>query len=511
MDGATPDLTPQVFRLYQDYIKENCGIYIDDYRADALRVSLWIRMRQLGYEDYIAYLGFLKDGKKGDDEFKELLNLITVNETCFFRNPNQFEALKNHILPEIIRNKAKSDKTIRIWSAGCSTGEEPYTIAMLVLDLIPDLKEWRVEILGTDVSRQALSRAQKGCYGERTMREMDEIYKKRYFKKDMSGEYCLSDKLKKMVSFGYHNLIKEPYPFLIMGGWDLIFCRNVTIYFKLPSVRRVIDNFSSSLNEGGYLFIGHAETLYQISENFIPIEMDGAFVYKKMAKKDKKAKGKKGDIGDIELGPLCIIGGEAQGADRSYLRTIDVKTKRKKKTEDKTSPDLLKAEEDKLFNEARRLFKQEDFEEAKVMLLNVLKINPDNSYARLLLGQVFANENLYDAAVSEAGKVLKQDPLSVPAHFLLGVVFQKQDRVDDAIKEFKRVVYLDSDFALGHLNLANIYRAQHLDKKALREYNNAVQSLTVKPHGDWLDFAGGFLADVLVEVCRRNISQIKKP
>lgn len=496
MDGATPDLTPQVFRLYQEYIKENCGIYIDDYRADALRVSLWIRMRQMGYDDYIAYLGYLQAGKKGDDEFKELLNLITINETCFFRNPNQFEALKNHIMLEIIKNKKKTDKTIRIWSAGCSTGEEPYSIAMVLLDLLPDIKDWRVDILGTDVSRQALSRAQRGCYGERTMREMDPIYKRRYFKKDATGEYCLAEKVKKMVSFGYHNLIKEPYPFLIMGGWDIIFCRNVTIYFRLPSVKRVIENFYQSLNEGGYLFIGHAETLYQISETFIPMELDGAFLYKKApVKKAKTVKAKKREIADIELGPLCVIGGEAQGADLSHLRK---------------SPDLLKAEENKLFNEARQLFKQEDFEEAKVLLLDVLKINPENNHARLLLGQVYANENLYDAAIGEAEKVLKQDPLSVPAHFLLGVVYQKQKRVDDAIKELKRVVYLDSDFALGHLNLANIYRAQHLEKKALREYNNAVQSLTVKPHGDWLDFAGGFLADVLVEVCRRNITQIEK-
>jgi chemotaxis protein methyltransferase CheR len=490
MDGATPDLTPKVFKLFQEYINENCGIYIDDYRADALRVSLWIRMRDLGYSDYIAYLSFLRDGKKGDDEFKELLNLITINETCFFRNPNQFAALAKYVIPEIIKRKKKTDRTIRIWSAGCSTGEEPYSIAMVLLDRLPDAKSWRIDILGTDVSRQALSRAQRGCYGERTMREMDEAYIKRYFKQNDLGEYCLSDKIKKMVSFGYHNLIKEPYPFLIMGGWDIIFCRNVTIYFRLPSVKRVVDNFYQSLNEGGYLFIGHAESLYQISDSFVPIELDSAFVYKKMPGKDVK------EIKDVE---------EVKEV-KDIEEVKEKKTGIKKKKPKTVEPE----EEEKLFNEARLLFKEEDFEQAKVMLLNVLKLNPENHHARLLLGQVYANENLYDAAANEASKVLKADPLSVPAHFLLGVVCQKQERTDEAVKEFKRVVYLDSDFALGHLNLANIYRSQHLDKKALREYNNAVRSLVAKPHGDWLDFAGGFLSEVLVEVCRRNIGQIKK-
>lgn len=488
MEAVTPDLSKAQFKEYQRFINDNCGIHIDEFRSDALRVGLCIRMRELGVDDYGTYLALLQNGRAGEAEFKQLLNLITINETSFFRNPAQFAALKRRVLPEIIKRKENKEHKLRIWSAGCSSGEEPYSIAMTLLDILPRPGDWQIDILGTDISHQALAQAERGVFGERSVRDADSYYLRRYFYKE-GDTYIMDDKIKEMVRFGYHNMVKEPYPFLIIGGWDIIFCRNVTIYFKLPVVKHVIDNFYRSLNEDGYLFIGHAETLYQISDKFEPIEMESAFVYRKVKK------------------PAA----ETRGPDRAPAVVVPIRPRQATKTAPappEPRAEALRAEEEQMFNEARERFRAEDFVASEVLLKKVLKINPANMGARLLAAQVHLNNNRYDEALTEVEKVLSEQPTSAKAHYLRGVIFEKQGRYSDAVKELKKVIYLDRDFALAHLNLAGIYRVQGLESQALREYNNAVRSLSAKPHGDWVDFAGGFFADVFIEACRRNIKQL---
>jgi len=210
------------------------------------------RATRLGYgtlDDYYDALG------RDDREFNELLNLVTINETSFFRFPAQFDALRDRVVPEVMARKKPGDRDLRVWSAGCSTGEEPYSIAMTLLDTGITASGWKPQVLGTDVSTKALARAKSGVYGKRAMMNIAPDVVSRYFERTMSGEYRVNDRVRSLVDFGYQNLIKEPYPLSLMGGWDIIFCRNVTIYFRIESTRRVVRNFYDSLNEGGYLFI----------------------------------------------------------------------------------------------------------------------------------------------------------------------------------------------------------------------------------------------------------------
>ncbi|MBN2404543.1 MAG: protein-glutamate O-methyltransferase CheR, partial [Coriobacteriia bacterium] len=276
-DSLAKDLTLEEFARFRDFIHQQSGIFLEESKLDSLRISLVTRATRLDFSTFDAYYALLVRDHK---EFNELMNLVTINETSFFRFPQQFDALKNRVLPEIMSAKPENNKNFRVWSAGCSTGEEPYSVAMTLLDAGIDGLGWKSQVLGTDVSTRALAVGQKGVYGKRAMINVPKETVARHFETVPDG-HRVSERARKLVDFGYHNLIKEPYPLSLMGNWDVIFCRNVTIYFRLDSTRRVVSNYYNSLNEGGYLFIGHSETLTSISDQFEPVEVGGVFLYRK--------------------------------------------------------------------------------------------------------------------------------------------------------------------------------------------------------------------------------------
>lgn len=478
-----PSLNAKDFTKFRDFVHTKSGIFLDDYKSESLRDALQALMRQKDIEDYGVYYALLNDPREGDKELKRLLDLVTVNETCFFRNPPQFEALRKVVLPEIIKTKMRDgNRTIKVWSAGCSTGEEPYSVAMTLLEYLPEPETWRIDILATDISGQVLTEAQKGIYGKRTLRETGDYYLRKYFHETEDGEFALARKIKDMVTFNYHNLVAESYPMLVLGGWDIIFCRNVTIYFQLASVRKVIGDFYTALRDGGYLFIGHAESLYKINDKFVPVHIGSAYVYKK----------------DESAPAICLINStdvaNAVGPDRRLEKPVARQEHRR--DEDKAA----------LYATAYEYFIREEFDDAAKFAQKLVKIEPSNTEARILLANVYVNQNRLESALSQISAALELDSISAKAHYLLGMIREKQGQLDEAVREFKQVLYIDRDFAIAHINLANIYKTRNLAADAAKEYNYAIEALAVSPRGDWADFAGGFLGDVLAEICRRNLA-----
>lgn len=490
MSGKILQLSQDEFSLFRDFIHANSGIYLDDYKRDALDVSLRALMRPHDLECYTDYYRLLEGGEDSGEEFKKLLDLVTVNETCFFRNPGQFEALRKHVLPDIIKKKqASGERALRIWSAGCSTGEEAYSIAIIVKESLPDPKSWRVDILATDISRQVLAEAQKAVYGAHALRETSPAYLRRYFRPLGKGRFALDHDIVDMVSFSYHNLVKEPYPLLILGGWDLIFCRNVTIYFKLETVKEVIKGFYNALSDGGYLFIGHAESLYKVSDDFIPLQVGKAYAYKKDP--IGKAIVKSAGIPPVNVGK--------KEPDKPMRKMIKPAPRQE-----------FRREEDKegLYARAYEHFVKEEFDDAAALATKYVRLEPGNAQGHILLANIYVNQGRNERALKEAKLVLDNNPMSAKGHYLIGIIKEKQGRIDDAIGEFKKVLHLDSGFALAHMNLANIYRNKNMAAEAAREYNSAIAAISNSPRGEWADFTGGFLGDVLVEACKRSLSQL---
>lgn len=238
-------------------------------------------MDALNVETVSEYIRILRFSDPNNSEFQKLTDLLTINETYFFRDFPQLQAFGEHCLPEVAAKKAAAgDRTLRIWSAGCSTGEEPYTLALILLEMLDDAEKWKIFISAGDIDLTALEKAGKGLYGTRSLRDVPPEYLHRYFHETEGEFYNISEKIKKMVEFEHINL-SEKEEIRKKRGFDFIFCRNVLIYFDDMSRKRLVDQFYVALNPGGYIFLGSSESIGRISTAFIIKRMGGYIVYSK--------------------------------------------------------------------------------------------------------------------------------------------------------------------------------------------------------------------------------------
>ena len=274
------ELSEEDFEKFRKLINQTSGIFFDRGKRDLLRLGLTGRAEAVGAETLSDYYQCLTSVPEREEELRRLLEHLSVQETQFFRNLPQFDALRKYVIPEIVRRKAESFRSLRVWSAGCSTGQEPYSLAMSVLDVLPDPDSWNVQILGTDLSESALAVAERGWYREPKIEAIDRNHREHYFRRQ-DGGYTVVEPVKRLVHFARHNMVTDPLPISIFGTCDVIFCRNVIIYFTHETAKYVIEHFFDILNPGGYLFLGHSETLWKMSSKYSLVETGDAFIYKK--------------------------------------------------------------------------------------------------------------------------------------------------------------------------------------------------------------------------------------
>jgi chemotaxis protein methyltransferase CheR len=275
------EMSSSIFENWRKYIYDLCGIYFQNNKKYLLESRLKKRINHLGLTTYGEYLDYIRNTSNAITEKRFLYEAITINETFFFRNQQQLDALVSSVLPDIIESKIKQQKNkIRIWSAASSSGEEAYSVAICIVDLMknkyPDID---YDIVGTDISSAVIEIAKKGIFKEYSIRNMPPYYLKKYFKCNGS-EFELDPEVKKIVSFKLLNLYDE-VGMRTMMNFDVIFCSNVLIYFDLSSKIKVISNIYNSLNRGGFLFIGYSETLQNISKSFKLVSYPKTIGYKK--------------------------------------------------------------------------------------------------------------------------------------------------------------------------------------------------------------------------------------
>jgi chemotaxis protein methyltransferase CheR len=272
-------LSDEEFRLIRDLIYSHCGLYFDSDATYLLEKRLAKRLQLHHLTGFKDYYHFLKYNRNRDQELSDIMDVLTTNETYFFRESFQLKAFTDEIIPALRETKMKSgDRTLRIWSAGCSSGEEPYTIAMLLLDM-GGFAGWNVEIIGTDISQRVIQQARKGLYGKASFRVTDDSYIRRYFT-EQDGMYRVNDKVRELVTISHLNLL-DANRIALLGRMDVIYCRNVIIYFDEVARRKVIDSFYRALRDGGYLLLGHSESLMNISTAFTLKHLKNDMVYQK--------------------------------------------------------------------------------------------------------------------------------------------------------------------------------------------------------------------------------------
>ncbi|MFK7977123.1 MAG: protein-glutamate O-methyltransferase CheR [Halioglobus sp.] len=264
------------FSYIFDFVKRQTGIFLTEEKQDMVHSRLSKRLRTLGITDFADYRSLLS--QEGGGEVEHFTNAITTNLTSFFREKHHFEELREKIVPELLERYRKTQR-IRIWSAGCSTGEEAYSIAMVLREEIPDIDAMDIRILATDIDSEVLAKARSGVYGDNRIESLDEATKRRWFTYESEGKrqnVLVAPELQRLIRFNRLNLMAQ-WP--MKGTFDVIFCRNVVIYFDKPTQRTLFSRFTQALHPEGRLVIGHSETLHGVSDS---LELIGKTIYRRI-------------------------------------------------------------------------------------------------------------------------------------------------------------------------------------------------------------------------------------
>lgn len=274
-------ISSEEFLQLRDFIYQQCGIYIAENRKYLIENRLSGRLKELNLKSYADYYHYLRFDPNRRSELNRLFEVVTTNETSFFRNPPQLQVFQNNVLrPTLDELRKKGQKKLRIWSAGCSTGEEPYTLAIILHEeLKTEISSWDIKITANDLSESVLTAARRGVYSDYALRTTPKDVVERYFMNE-DNTYKILPKVKQLVSFGQINL-NDKLAIKRVERSNIVFCRNVIIYFDDEMKRNVISGFYDNLVTGGYLLIGHSESLHNISRAFKPEHHPGAIVYMK--------------------------------------------------------------------------------------------------------------------------------------------------------------------------------------------------------------------------------------
>ncbi|MBN1485080.1 MAG: tetratricopeptide repeat protein [Chloroflexia bacterium] len=502
MSQASSVLSDQEYERFRLLIQERSGLHFPDKRRQDLWRGLKRAFEEMDSPDWTSYYQLLLASSTDGEVWERLICQITIGETYFFRNRPQFEALRQRILPELIQLKRSQGQYLRIWSAGCATGEEPYSIAMLLRELLPDLSAWNVTILATDINREALSQAQKGRYGNWSFREKGwEQFQQRYFSREHK-HWELAPVVREMVSFAYLNLVEDTYPSLANNtvAFDLIICRNVTIYFTPEITQRVVEQLYEALVKGGWLIVGHSEPSPLIYRRFEPRNFPGAVLYQKSAKEEgalqlswleQALSGRPGEAPTwLELPPLAVLRPPLVPPAAVEAEPIAAQ-----------EPVVEPCEQ------AEAFLQQGQAEQALEILQQVLQQDRGCARAYYLLGKVQADRGYWPEAQQWCEKAVAQNPLLTEGHFLLALVHSQQDNFEAALASMKRVVYLERKAVLGHFWLANIYGELGDEARARKSLQNTralLQDLPVLAPIPWSD---GMTAGRLLHAVRQRLRE----
>jgi chemotaxis protein methyltransferase CheR len=471
-------MTEDDFERFRKIINQSSGIFFDRGKWNVLRMGLSDRALARGVDSLHDYYELLTTEDKREEELRSLLENLSVQETQFFRNLPQFDALRKYIVPEVMRRKAAKHRNIHIWSAGCSTGQEPYSLAMSLLDVIPDIDSWDIRITGTDLNRQVLEVANRGWYPERKLTGLDRAHVENYMDED-DGGYRVREEIKQLVNFRCLNLVTDPLPIEAIGTCDIIFCRNVIIYFTHETAKFVIEHFFDILNPGGYLFLGHSETLWKMSTKYSLVEVGDTFIYKKSLPRGINGRrfipDRRMRDGKLPEG----IERDRRVSDRR-LENIELKA-REGMTKDGGSERGGTAAPADDNNTADAWL-----EEAKTLLE---------------LGEFVSAAEVLESRVN-------QGSVSAEAQFLLGLALERLGSMAEAQNAYHRTIQCDEKYSIAYFHLASILEHEGQPAEAVKEYRNAAKFLRRDESDRWEKELDDFGVESLVDLCEWKIENL---
>jgi chemotaxis protein methyltransferase CheR len=488
-------LSPADFDRYRAIVRQRAGIEIPDARKSDLEKGVQAALELTGAGDAGALYELLAEkGPRGTAAFEAMVPAITINETHFFRNRPQMKALETEILPQLIEAR-KQTRKLRIWSAACSSGEEPYSLAILIDRLLPDRDKWDVLIHGTDIDPTALDKAQTGLYGNWSFREVPQDIKDEYFTKADEHRVELAPKIRRMVKFTRMNLVDDPYPSpeTLTDRMDLIVCRNVLIYFREEVIQRIVDRFHESLVDEGWLVVGHAEPSQEIFHRYQVTNYPGTIVYR------KSRSGQQGKpVTPVVAAPTersPVTGHRSQFKKPEPARKPLIARSSKSPISNLQSPKPARVRPLRPVggktvagpvtagpaDEAFSLYEAGRSGEAINKLEELAAASPKDDRAPYLLAKIFASKVRFAEAEKWIDLAVANRELAPEAHYLRGIVLQEQRRLDEALEAFRRSVFLDHTFVLGHFAAAGVFGRTGQTGRAQKSLATVAELLAGKP------------------------------
>ncbi len=474
--------TRQLLQRFSELLAHRLGLHFPPARWPDLMRGMDAAARDLQFEDAEDCMRRLLSKTPSREQIKALARHLTVGETYFFRDPPIFDALQNHILPPLIRQRRQTVKTLRIWSAGCSSGEEAYSIAILLQRMIPDHREWQISIIASDINTVLLDKARSGVYNEWSFRKPPTWLCGAYFRKSGERLYELAAEVRRMVAFSYLNLAEDAYPAISahLDAIDLVLCRNVMMYFEPRQAQAIVAKQSEALLDGGWLIVSPAESALVTHPALVAENFSGLTLFRKSPARR-------------HVHPTL-----AKPADKPTTPAKPTASRAAVAPAENPPPP---------YEEIHSLYQQARYAEAERMATQRLADDQGDVRTMQLMLRLHAGRGDLAAAREWAEKAVNADRLDPVAHYLVAVIAQEQGQADDAIPALRRALYLDADFILAHFALGNLYRQRGVDVAALKHFGNALQLLERQPPDEVLMASDDMTAGRLKEIVRTYLEK----
>ncbi|MBI4662179.1 MAG: tetratricopeptide repeat protein [Verrucomicrobia bacterium] len=527
-----------------EFVADRMGLLFPKARWRDLERGIRTAAKEFNFPDPESCARWLLSSPLSRQQIETLAGDLTVGETYFFREKGSFEILGEQILPEIIRTRKEGCRQLRVWSAGCCTGEEPYSIAIFLQRALPDAPQWQIRIVATDINPRFLRHAERGVYSEWSFRDAPPWLKAECFRRAGGRHFEILREIQRQVTFARLNLAEDSYPSLLneTNAVDLIFCRNVLMYFAPERARKVIENFHRCLAEGGWLIVSPAEASLALFPQFRAVHFSGVTYFRKDSRTHaptppeiRSRRREEADSVDSEFRiPNSEIGVSLPRLTATELQPFQTRSEGSRFDESTqgasaslplpqarsthpSEPTASREFEPKAASlapsaalaEAKELCGQGQYAEAGAMLRRLLRVNAETPEAAALLAHVLANQGRLAEAQEWIEKAIVADKVNPAFHFLRAGILRESGDLREAVATLKRALYLDPDFVLAHFALGNLARQDGHERQARRCLDTALRLLRVRPADEVLPASDGLTAGRLAEIIEFMLSEIE--
>ncbi|OGQ26681.1 MAG: hypothetical protein A2138_13305 [Deltaproteobacteria bacterium RBG_16_71_12] len=498
------------------------GLQFDESRIDQLAELLRDVALANHQASLDAYLERLASLPSGAPEVRAVIERLTVNETFFFRNADSFRALAEHVVPERVRVRGSGGGSLRVLSAGCASGEEPYSIAITLRQSLPELERWQVKIVGVDVNPTMLEKAARARYGAWALRETPEDVRRRYFRPD-GRDFELDPLVQAMVTFEKRNLVDADASLWPPDHWDVIFCRNVIMYLTPEVMQDVVRRAHRSLVPGGFLFLGHAETLRGLSQGFHLCHTHDTFYYQRQDGAAARAVERQGSSRPEDVAIAAALPATPDDASDDAASWVDVITRASERVAALARAPSFGGDDvtaaapatpspparSRHLGLALEAMRQERFADALALLSASPPESEGEPDALLLRAALLTNAGDLGEAEHTCRRLLALDELNAGAHYLMALCREHAGDRAGAIEHDQTAVYLDAAFAMPHLHLGLMAKRAGDRSAASQELDRAVALLAREEPSRLLLFGGGFSREALLVLARTELGVLR--